>query len=253
MKGFDAAFDVSHLIPKIKAAGLGFVCRYYGGSLSKDLTRDEATALLAADIDVVTVFEGRGDLVSSFTSAGGQRDAQIAYGQAIERDHPPGAAIYFAVDFDASAAEIAQLIIPYFLAARDYLARQPRRFSIGAYGSGLVLSSLRDIVQYRWLAQATGWRSSRGFTGAHIRQGPSGDPYHFGHTIDTDEALVADYGGWRGAAAPTPVPVVPTIPKVADLQRALIAAGLSVGPAGDDGKFGKDTIAALSEYYRRHP
>lgn len=49
-----------------------------------------------------------------------------------------------------------------------------------------------------------------------------------------------------------PAPISSAIPTIVDLQRALIEAGLSVGPDGADGKFGPATIAALSEYYRHY-
>src|SRR5215469_1987998 len=45
MKGIDCAFSLTAYASRLPDLGLGFACRYYGGSAAKDLTPGEAKAL----------------------------------------------------------------------------------------------------------------------------------------------------------------------------------------------------------------
>lgn len=48
--GIDYSFDRPTSPAAIRAAGYAFVCRYVGGSQSKDMTASEARALIAAGL-----------------------------------------------------------------------------------------------------------------------------------------------------------------------------------------------------------
>jgi hypothetical protein len=200
MNGFDAAREVGSLAARLNAAKIDFVCRYYSRNPAKNLSAGEATALGAAGIRLVSVWEAAGDLLASFGPAQGARDAADALKLAAAIGQPPGSAIYFAVDFDATAAEIAHEIGGYFAAIRTALAG---RYKVGVYGSGLVCATLRDAGQaeYLWLACAGGWAGTSGFTGWHIHQSLPSDPWNLGFEVDPDTAVDGDFGAWSPAAA----------------------------------------------------
>jgi hypothetical protein len=195
MQGFDAACDVSAIAEKIKSAGLDFACRYYSHNPGKNLSPAEAAKLQASGIRLVSVWEAAGNLPGSFSADQGTRDAAEALRQAEAVGQPPGTTIYFAVDFDALASQISNLIVPYFASVNTVLAG---KYQVGVYGSGLVCTTLRtaNLARNFWLACAPGWQGTRNFTGWHIRQSLPADPWGFGFDVDPDEAVAGDFGAW---------------------------------------------------------
>jgi hypothetical protein len=195
MNGFDAAREVGSLAPRLKANGIEFVCRYYSRNPAKNLSASEAQALAAEGIHLVAVWEAAGDETSAFGAAQGEEDARDALKLAEAIGQPPGSAIYFAVDFDALANQIAELIEPYFTAVNAVIAG---KYRIGVYGSGLVCTTLREakLAEYFWLACAGGWQGTRGFAGWHIHQSLPADRYGLGFAVDPDEAVDGDFGAW---------------------------------------------------------
>lgn len=156
----------------LHAAGVATVIRYYSRDTirpSKRLSREEALALSAAGLRLGVVHEARrGDLADSFEHASGVADARYArtYGTSTV-GQPAGSVIYFAVDFDATAAEVRELVIPYFRGVNDAFAERTGEhdYRIGAYGSGAVCAALLDaqLVGKTWLAQSRGWRGYDAF------------------------------------------------------------------------------------------
>jgi hypothetical protein len=156
----------------LRAAGVATVIRYYSRDTirpTKRLSRNEALAFSTAGLRLGVVHEARrGDLAASFVHASGVADARYArsYGTSTI-GQPPGSVIYFAVDFDASAGEIRDLISPYFRGVNDALAEATgeANYVVGVYGSGAVCSTLLDagLVQKTWLAQSRGWRGFDAF------------------------------------------------------------------------------------------
>lgn len=259
MKGVDAAFDLSPYINGLRDAGIGFCARYYSYNPAKDLTVLEANALGANGFRIVTVFESAGDHYQYFTEAQGTKDAQQALARADACGQPKGTAIYFAVDFDATTAEVEDGITSYFTAAKAGLGGN---YSMGVYGSGGVLAALRDagLVSFLWLAQSRGWRGTAGFTGEHIHQGNATNEI-IGMAVDTDESLVDDFGSWvlgEAPVEPAPAPSVasdppPTHtdirPTIIQLQQQLRALGFYNGAI--DGDPGPQTQAALEAWRGR--
>lgn len=243
MQGIDAAFDLSPYTATLQRAGIGWAGRYYSRNPNKDLSPREAQALAAAGIALVSVFEAQGDRVASFTAAQGALDAQVALACAAECGQPAGSTIYFAVDFDAGEAEIAQHVVPYFQAIAGALVG---KYVVGAYGSGLVLSRLqaRGLAQRLWLAQAGGWAHGS-LAVPDIKQGPVSAAVIPGHEVDTDESLSDTFGAWGPAAAARPGDgeIVATV-KV--LQGQLQARGFY--KARLDGIAGPQTLAALAAW-----
>lgn len=138
MNGFDAAREVGSLAARLKAANIDFVCRYYSRNTAKNLSASEAKALGDAGIRIVSVWEGAGDLLASFSPAQGAQDAADALKLAAAIGQPQGSAIYFAVDFDATPAEIANEVTGYFVAIQTAFAG---KYKVGVYGSGLVCAT----------------------------------------------------------------------------------------------------------------
>jgi len=197
LKGFDVAANVILKVPQIKAAGYEWVGRYYCYNLGKDLWPDEAMALSAAGIKIVSIFEARGDRYDNFTAAQGTQDAHAALALAGACGQPPGSAIYFAVDFDATATQIYQGIAAYFRAVNIVIAG---KYEIGVYGSGSTCTKLlaMPLVTHAWLAQSHGWAGYSYLDHWDIKQGP--EIKLFGLDIDTDEAR-DDCGAWSIAGA----------------------------------------------------
>ena len=84
-----------------------------------------------------------------------------------EIEQPAGSAVYFAVDFDASAAEIRSAIIPYFRGVARAFADDNGLpvYRVGVYGSGAVCAAVLDagLAELAWLSCSTGWSGYRAF------------------------------------------------------------------------------------------
>ena len=98
---------------RLRDAGVSTVFRYYARRTrlpEKRLTRPEAEALISAGIAIGAVFQNAGDSGDCFSAALGEADGACARDHATaEIGQPAGSAIYFAVDYDASDADIAPL------------------------------------------------------------------------------------------------------------------------------------------------
>lgn len=251
MKGLDCAFDLTKHIPALKATGIEFAPRYLSHDIAKDLSPAEAEALSAAGILIVTVWESSATAaLSGFTQ--GQRDAQQAMVLAEQCGQPERSAIYFAVDFDATNAQLAGAVVPYF---QGIAAEVGAKYLIGAYGSGAVLSALhmKGLIEYGWLAQARGWSGTEGYGGAHIIQGPE-DVELLGPAfpVDTDVSEGDDFGGWTISktavvvAGGTPATEADVAETIKILQAQLASLGYYKGAV--DGIAGPQTQAALIAY-----
>jgi hypothetical protein len=87
-------------------------------------------------------------------------DGADALNQARAAGQPPGSAIYFAVDYDASHADIDGPVNAYFGGVRAAL-NGAAGYRVGVYGSGLSCGAMVD----RGLATASWLSQSRGFCG----------------------------------------------------------------------------------------
>lgn len=182
----------------LRAAGYRFACRYvsYDGN-PKNLTVAEARALRQAGLDVVVVFERDADRPIEGAAAGAE-DGASAKRQADALGAPPGSAIYAAVDFDPTSAQM-----PVVLAYLKAFARACDPHPCGAYGGYRVIDAAKGIVRYlwqagawsTWLNPATGRREYRLHPAAHLRQ-YAGTVQVDGVSCDVNDALQPDYGGW---------------------------------------------------------
>jgi len=159
-------------------AGRGFVVRYHSRTTTqpeKRLSPREAAQLARAGLDIACVYQDRARQLTDFGAERGEQDAISALTYAGQVGQPAGSAVYFAVDFDFSAAQIQSAVVPYFQSVArvfDAAGGGARYLAIGVYGSGLSCRLIGQLpfVSFTWLAEATGWRESAGFAGWHIKQ-----------------------------------------------------------------------------------
>ncbi|MBC6458818.1 glycoside hydrolase domain-containing protein [Actinomadura sp. HBU206391] len=180
----------------LKKAGAKFVCRYLSDDPSgKNLTRAEADELSAAGIWVVVVWESAKDRALAGRS-GGTADAKAAAAQATACGMPGDRPIYFAVDFDATAAQQSK-INAYLDGAASVIGQR----RVGVYGGyGPVKRSL-DAGKAAWAWQTYAWSGGKWDSRAHIQQYLNEQVLN-GAAVDHDRAMKDDYGQWRVGVTP---------------------------------------------------
>ncbi len=177
--GLDTMTNCTSKASSIKSAGYDFVCRYYNtNNTSKNLTLAEAKALSNAGLYIVPIWEnGYPTSASYFSKSKGLSDGAAAYAYAKNIIGQPGlSVIYFAVDYDASTADISGVITDYFNGVCEAFKSAGGNYGIGVYGSGAVCEYIcRTVVQvgYTWLAQSTGWAGYGKYKNWNIKQGVS--------------------------------------------------------------------------------
>lgn len=185
--------------------GLGFVFRYHSRTTAlaeKRLRPREAAELARAGLAIAAVYQDRARQTEDFGAARGRLDGAGAFSAAGQVGQPQGSAIYFAVDVDFSAAQIAQFVLPYFRGVREALAAAAGGgpgYRVGVYGSGLTCRLLDEagLVDFKWLAQAGGWRESRSYQGWDVKQGfADRDLCALGRAWESCEAK-GDFGQFR--------------------------------------------------------
>ncbi len=134
LNGLDTTIELTRHAQALRAQGYDVALRYYSNNASKNLSLGEARAL----------------------SGAGQayRMAREVIGQ------PFGSAIYFAVDYDPTQADIDGVIGNYFTGvhAAFYVANEGQpSYRTGIYGSGLCCGTLveRGQAGLGWLSQST--------------------------------------------------------------------------------------------------
>lgn len=263
--GFDADQDCARVAHAAKAKGASFVCRYL-----KNLTTVEREALHAAGLAIVLIFESTADRAMGGAPSGAT-DGARALNQAKALGAPEGAAIYATADFDPTPAQEDD-VLAYFAGFRTQIRGLTATsgdlntfsgFALGIYASGAICQLALDqsVADYAWLAGGLRMRGSQAFhdTGRAAIEQDVGDKrgLDLGIGIDSDIALVEDYGSWQqppAQAVSPPPPISPqrvlrltdpptTGPDVGHLQSQL--ASLGFDPGTIDGVFGKRTAAAV--------
>lgn len=204
-KGLDTAENTAtqDAISCLKSDGFTFVLRYYAnaGNL-KVLTYDEAQALSADGFRIGVAFETNPTYRDYFTTPQGTADARTAVEYAYGTiGQPYNSAIYFAVDFAATAAEAAEVVTSYFKAINAEIVNLANQgypeYAVGVYGDGAVCSELLSagLAFFTWLAGATHWPGYDTFTAWNLKQGSSSASLcHISY--DPDESSGA-FGGFN--------------------------------------------------------
>jgi hypothetical protein len=171
----------------LKDAGLTFVCRYYSHDGSKNLSLAEAQGYAKAGLDVVAVWESTANAAAAGHDQG-RADAAAALTLAKACGQPDDAPIYFAIDFEATLAQVKG----YFEGIATVL---PLR-RIGAYGGYGVEHELFDagLIRYGW--QTYAWSGGRWEPRAQLRQ-YSNDHVIDGVGVDYDQSTESYFGQWR--------------------------------------------------------
>jgi Domain of unknown function (DUF1906)/Lipase (class 3) len=177
-KGMTQIIDTNQVttpqVVHLQADGIKTVIRYLSAinpAGAKCVKAPEAKALAAAGIRLALVNEGWGDFAHGGISAGaGERDGKFCAGYAGSVGASAGAAIFYAVDVDATATQINKLVLPYFAAIKEEM--EASGFRTGVYGSGAVCAAVikAGLADLAWLSCSTGWTGSRQYLAAKPKE-----------------------------------------------------------------------------------
>jgi hypothetical protein len=208
--GLDCDFDTSPIIDCLRRSTLNwngasgpvaFVMRYLRNVATGGLTGDEVFAISSNGMEIVSISEHASNSRAYFTRAQGIEDANLAYGHGIELGQPANTPIYFAVDYDASAAADIAAVTDYFGGVRDTLAAQERSYRVGAYAGSCVLDALQAAGLCEWYWQISispgycGGANAAEWQGAHVRQVRANYAL-CGRSFDLDVAPDDNPGSW---------------------------------------------------------
>jgi hypothetical protein len=148
LTGLKAPFELTQHAIAIKQQGIDFAIRYYSHHAGRNLSLAEARALTDAGIQIGVVWETIGAHLHSFSRAQGLADAAAAYLMAQSAiTQPSGSAIYFEVDCNPRADDIAGPITRYFEGVNQaFGAARPGepQYQIGVYGSPACCKAMVD-------------------------------------------------------------------------------------------------------------
>jgi MYXO-CTERM domain-containing protein len=175
--------------------GYKFVVRYASyDTTGKNLSKNEADALIAAGLDIVSNWEnGSQDALSGYNL--GVSDAKAADQQFAADGAPADRPIYFSVDFDATPGD-QTAISAYF----DGVASVIGLARTGAYGGYYVIQRLFDGGKIKWGWQTYAWSGGQWDSRAQLRQVQNGIA---GGQMDEDQSEADDFGQW-GHSTPAP-------------------------------------------------
>jgi hypothetical protein len=237
----------------LKAAGIGFVCRYLSSDGSaahfnkKDLTAAEIPVLHGAGIGIVLNYETTATFMLGGYAAGMQI-ARWARAQADSLGAPSSLPIYYSADLNATEEQV-NTILDFLHGAAD---AEGSKTLVGVYGSYATVEAAAE-AGFGYLWQTFAWSAGKWSAHAVLRQTHVGQEIG-GAQVDLDQAMVADYGAWQPVSdvKPAPTPGVADRPEVRQgesgpwvdlVQRSLMVAGQD--PQGVDGNFGQHTLEAV--------
>ena len=188
------------------AAGYRVVGRYLdehaGGTLNKRIQPGELDTIFRNGLRIFPISEYSAGSASYFTYAQGYQDALDAFTAAAGYGFNLNTVIYFAVDYDATQADVGDHIIPYFTGVAGAFATQGKQYVPAIYGSRNVCARVAAAAYTRWsfiAGMSYGWSGNMGF--------PLPDNWAFnqiqGRTLGTDAGLInIDKDVWRSGSDP---------------------------------------------------
>lgn len=173
------------------AGGYRFAIRYLShDTTGKNLSAAEAGALRAAGLAIVSNWEyAAGAALNGY--AQGAADARDAMAQHKACGGPADRPIYFSVDINATAAQLAGPVAAYFQGVASVLGVA----RTGAYGGYATVKYLLDHGLIRWAWQTYAWSAGVWDSRANLRQVRNGVAID-GVDCDIDQAMTTDYGQW---------------------------------------------------------
>ncbi|MDQ1658506.1 MAG: hypothetical protein QOD41_3589 [Cryptosporangiaceae bacterium] len=218
-------------------SGYKIAARYLTGT--HGVQADELTAIFAAGLRYVPLFETGGTTAAYFTPQQGSADASQAVTAGTGLGLPRGSIVYFSADYDAMNADISHGVIPYFQALRQTMTLLGDPYRVGVYGVRNACSQLGALgmtVSSMVSGITVGWSGNIGFTLpvnwafdqiATITIG-SGDG-----TIHIDKSVSS--GRDPGVASVTPPPAPLDARSGAGARETLLPSLLAHVPKGGNG------------------
>ena len=172
----------------IKAAGKKFVVRYLfnDGQGGKGLDGSELADLLANGLEIVLVYEAYAASMKE-GRATGRAHAQAAQQQIEALGLPKNSVVYFAADWDASAAEQGA-IDEYNRGAAEIIGVD----RVGIYGSADVMTRTMQSGTAKWFWQTYAWSRGRVQEGIHLYQYLNGQ--NLNGAVDYNRTSLDNYG-----------------------------------------------------------
>ncbi|SFK89581.1 protein of unknown function [Paenibacillus sp. 1_12] len=164
-QGFDCATPLTAATAAaFRTKNFEFVARYLVPSSWKALSRGEAEIITQGGLQIVSVYETTANRPLDGREAG-LADGATALQLAIDMGQPAGSAIYFAVDFDASSAQMSS-VADYIQAASE---TTPGYYT-GVYGSYAVIEEMhkRGVCSRFW--QTYAWSGGKKSDAMNIYQ-----------------------------------------------------------------------------------
>jgi Domain of unknown function (DUF1906) len=176
----------------LAAAGKRFAVRYVSTAIAGGyLTAAEAADLHAHGIGVAFVFEGAA--TGALAGAGqGNADGATAKAALALLGVPADRPIYFAVDFDASDAQLVA-VDAYLRGAAGPLGAA----RVGVYGGIRTIRHCQAAGSARWYWQTYAWSAGQIAPGIHLLQYSNGQVIN-GASVDFDRSYPDDFGQWGG-------------------------------------------------------
>ncbi|RSS96148.1 DUF1906 domain-containing protein [Streptomyces sp. WAC02707] len=132
---------------RMVADGYRYVGRYINeasaGGGSKMLEPGELDNIFKAGLRVFPIFQDNGRSLAEYKWDTGYKHAQFAHDQAVHFGFNRGTVIYFAVDYDATQADMPH-ILEYFRGVTSGLASKGKRYLHGVYGSRNVCAQVTE-------------------------------------------------------------------------------------------------------------
>lgn len=194
-KGLDFSWQKPS-VAAIKKGGYDFVIRYLSyNETGKNLTKAEADAYRANQIDVVSVWESDArDALKGHDL--GHKHATYADKLHCSCGGPPEAPIYFAVDFDATPEE--QAAINSYLSGAAAAIGLKR---VGVYGGYYPVLRCAEAGTATYFWQTYAWSGGHWFDRAHLRQVENGIQVG-GAEVDRNHAMTDYFGQWDDEPPP---------------------------------------------------
>ncbi|MBS0175741.1 MAG: DUF1906 domain-containing protein [Nitrospira sp.] len=204
-------------IPAADVASAGYIgiVRYLGQYEPKRCTPAEIADAHAHGLSVMLVYEDDAESPLGGFTAGRDHGARATL-QAEALGYPSESVICFAVDFDATAAQL-ETVAQYLDGIRS-VTNHP----IGLYGSWLTIATLGGSVDYRWQCEA--WSGDAVHPSADLYQRiyPTRTIPDTPNSAYDEDVILTTFRGWPPAPAPAPVPLPPPPPPPARKESAMM-------------------------------
>lgn len=142
---------------------ISIIGRYIVGGSAKELDFNEEKTIIDNGFKLFPIFQNNGTpVVTQFTKGQGILDAHYAYRGARRHCIPENAIIYFAIDVDATDAQITTYVLPYFRAINENLSG----YRIGVYGTRNVCTRVMEegyAITCFVSDMSTGYSGNKGF------------------------------------------------------------------------------------------